>query len=105
MRRAAPLLALAGVLAGCGGGGGDPSEPGVVAVRDLRYRPATLTVDAGATVTWRFDDGNIPHDVKGDGFASPILRRREWSRTFDDPGTYDYLCSVHPYMRGKVVVR
>jgi plastocyanin len=34
-----------------------------------------------------------------------LLPGASFSRSFDKPGTYDYACSVHPYMMGKVLVR
>lgn len=112
MRPAAVLTvvaALVAVLAGCGSDGGSAeaaaSTPGTVVVRNLRYSPRTVTIDAGERVTWVFDDGSIPHDVKGDGFDSPTRTDGEWSRSFATPGTYDYRCSLHPYMKGTVEVR
>ena len=74
-------------------------------MKNLCYAPTAVTVDAGDTVTWVFDDGNIPHDVKGDGFKSPKQRDGEWSHTFADAGSYDYFCTLHPYMKGTVEVR
>jgi plastocyanin len=112
MRRFAPLAALAALVlvlaTGCGGGndGADAAtEPGTVVVKNLRYSPKTITIDAGDAVTWEFDDGRIPHDVKGDGFKSPTRSKGSWSHTFSTAGTYDYHCSLHPYMKGTVEVR
>lgn len=117
MRRSAVsvvLAALAAVLAtvvvaGCGGSGDGASAaaatPGTVVVKNLRYSPKAVTVDAGDTVTWKFDDGRIPHDVKADGFESPTQSKGTWTHTFTKAGTYDYHCSLHPYMKGTVEVR
>jgi plastocyanin len=113
MRPSALLVALPALavlaLAGCGGDDGGAvaaaSSPDTVIVRNLRYSPKTLTVDAGDAVTWSFDDGNIPHDVKGEGFKSPTKTDGTWSHTFATAGTYDYHCSLHPYMKGSVEVR
>jgi plastocyanin len=113
MRRlavSAVVAALAApVLAGCGGGGDGASAaaatPGTVVVKNLKYAPKTLTVDAGETVTWKFDDGRIPHDVKGDGWKSPTQSKGTWTHTFTKAGSYDYHCTLHPYMKGTVEVK
>jgi plastocyanin len=106
------VLAAAVVLAGCGGdGGGGPAAAtpvtGVteVSAKDNRFSPAAIQVPAGATVTWRFEDGFVPHDVRADGFSSGEPQRKgTFTHTFDQPGTYPYRCTVHDGMDGRVVV-
>jgi plastocyanin len=113
MRRPAVAVVLAAlaasVLAGCVGGGDDASAaaatPGTVVVKNLKYGPKTITVDAGERVTWKFADGRIPHDVKGDGWKSPTQSKGAWTHTFTEAGSYDYHCTLHPYMKGTVEVR
>ena len=95
--------------AGAGGGGGAAAAPvtGVteVAAKDNRFTPAAVQVPAGTEVTWRFEDGLVPHDVKADGFTSGDPQRRgTFTHTFDRPGTYPYRCTVHDGMTGRVVV-
>ena len=104
-------LAAALVLAGCGGdeGGGAEAAPvtGVteVAAKDNHFTPAAIQVPAGTEVTWRFEDGFVPHDVTGDGFASGDPQRKgTFAHTFTQPGTYPYHCTVHDGMTGRVVV-
>jgi plastocyanin len=83
---------------------GAPDDTVVIA--DMAFAPAELVVPAGMTVTWVWDDGTIPHDVTfDDGPASPLQETGTWSRTFDQPGTHPYICSIHPQMTGTVVVR
>ena len=109
---AAAALAAALVLAGCGGddgGGGAAATPvaGVaqVAAKDNRFSPGAIQVPAGTAVTWRFEDGFVPHDVEGDGFASGKPKRKgSFTHTFDRPGTYPYRCTLHDGMDGRVVV-
>jgi plastocyanin len=60
----------------------------------------------GQTVTWSNDDG-APHGLAyhdGAKGTDVLLPGASFSRTYDQPGTFDYLCAVHPYMTGKVIV-
>ena len=75
-----------------------------VVVEDMRYTPRVIEVPAGTTVTWTFADGDTPHDVKGDGFRSEVMRSGTFRHTFDTPGTYDYRCTLHSQMTGRVIV-
>ena len=75
-----------------------------VAITGFAFKPATLRVKAGSTVTWRNDDA-APHTATGRQFSSPQLRKGgAYRRKLTKPGTYTYLCALHPGMRGKVVV-
>jgi plastocyanin len=109
------VFALAGVLAlalgACGSGEASEAPPAAdsnagptVAIKDLAFTPATLTVPAGTTVTWVWRDGAIAHDVKGDGFQSKVQSAGTFSHRFADPGGYDYLCTLHPNMTGTIEV-
>lgn len=85
-----------------------PSGP-VVEVKNMAYTPATLTVAVGETVTWNFDDRGVTHDVVGVDDArsvlrSPLMQTGSFTHTFTEPGTYEYTCSLHPDMRGTIVV-
>jgi plastocyanin len=115
MGRRLVLVALAGLLAlalsACGSGEASEAPPAAadnggptVTIQDLAYTPATLTVGAGATVTWIWQDGAIAHDVKGDGFKSKVMAAGTFSHRFTQPGTYDYLCTLHPNMTGTIEV-
>jgi plastocyanin len=104
------LLAL--VLGACGSGkAAEPEAPppaaeGVptVTVQDLAYAPQALTVPAGATVTWAFQDGAVAHDVKGPGFQSKVMAEGTFRHRFTQPGTYDYRCTLHPNMTATIEV-
>jgi plastocyanin len=107
------LIALgAGTLllfAGCSDGTSADDTPAVtgateVVVKDMTYAPRVIEVPAGTSVTWRFEDGDTPHDVKGDGFKSEVMRSGTFTHTFATAGSYDYTCTLHPQMKGRVVV-
>ena len=70
------------------------------------YVPPEMTVSAGTTVIWTNDDATI-HTVtdKGGSFDSSIIApSASWENTFDTVGEFDYYCTFHPFMTGKVIV-
>jgi plastocyanin len=78
-----------------------------VEIRNYEFLPAVLTVPAGTTVTWTNRDDD-PHTVTASEnvFASPGLDADEtFSYTFSTPGTYPYVCKLHPQMTGTIIVR
>lgn len=106
-RRTTVLLSLAAVgLAACSSAVAD-DEPAVtddqVTVVDDAFGPVHVEVPTGGAVTWTWD-GERPHDVVGDAFDSGIQDAGTFTHTFTAPGTYDYRCSVHRGMAGRVTV-
>jgi plastocyanin len=102
---------LAFTLAACRTGSASdaadtPPVKGVSTVdaKDLRFQPPAIEVPTGTEVTWRFVDGAVPHNVKGDGFASGNQSRGTFSHRFERPGEYRYHCDLHAGMNGRVVV-
>lgn len=118
MRRGAPrrlaLLAVASLSmlgAACGdsdsdsdgGTAADDAEPGTVLVDDNVFRPETVEVGVGDTVTWDFVGATL-HNVTGDGFKSKNLKDGTFEHTFNSAGSYEYVCTLHPGMNGEVIV-
>jgi hypothetical protein len=63
-------------------------------------------VNAGDTIQWT-NDGSVPegHDVTGDGLDSGVLHSgASYSHTFNSSGTFSYICTIHPSMKGTVKV-
>ena len=78
-----------------------------IVMKNFDFAPMTLTVKAGTTVTWKNTDGE-PHTVTSDTglFRSGALDQDDtFTFKFDKPGTYKYVCSIHPKMTGTIVVR
>ena len=78
-----------------------------VSIVNFAFTPGEITIAPGETVTWTNDDG-APHGLEyqdGAKGVDPLLPGSSFTRRFDQPGTYEYNCSVHPYMTGRVVVR
>ncbi|NKE55545.1 copper-binding protein [Lentzea sp. PSKA42] len=80
------------------------AEPHQIPISQFAYQPASMTVRVGDVVTWTNQD-QAPHDVVAGTFRSPMLETgQSWSYTFTQPGTFDYICSVHPDMRARITV-
>lgn len=94
-------------MMGRGGGPqttGSATGEGAVRIVDFSFQPTTLTVTPGTVVTWTNDD-SAPHTATGDGFDTGMLNRGDAnSVTFETPGSYAYICTYHPSMKGTVVV-
>ena len=77
-----------------------------VDITNFAFTPANLSVKVGDTVTWTNHDEEPHTVVANDGsFHSPGLDANgTYSFTFTSPGSFDYICSTHPFMRGTVVV-
>ena len=83
------------------------SDQITVEIKEYDFVPRDLTVQVGATITWVNLD-NVPHDATdvGGEWGTEILNRGEnGTVVFDEPGTFDYYCRIHPDMKGKLVVR
>ena len=74
--------------------------------KSYRFDPKTIEIEAGQTVTWTNDD-NFTHTVQVDMQEDHKVGRGEsLSLTFDEPGTYQYVCTLHRQdMDGEVNVK
>jgi plastocyanin len=84
---------------------GTAAETHTVVLEDRRFRPSTLTIDRGESVTWVWRDGSTPHNVTAPGFASRTQTHGSFTVRFNRAGTFNYRCTIHEGMVGKVVVR
>jgi plastocyanin len=70
------------------------------------YNPTAVEVNSGTTVTWTNDDF-VAHTVTDieESFDSGFIQSGStWSYTFEKSGEWDYLCTLHPWMKGTVSV-
>ena len=103
LRRALGVL----VLVGAGARLASARDPVEVIVDNFTFAPTPLMVKAGATVTWVNHD-DIPHSI-----VCPMLKMKShpmdtdesFAFRFEQAGTYDYICGLHPHMHGQVVVQ
>jgi plastocyanin len=82
-------------------------DANIVIVKNFTFSPMMLTVEAGTIVSWKNLDG-APHTVvSADGtFRSHTLEQNgTFAFKFEKPGTYRYICSLHPRMMAAIIVR
>lgn len=75
-----------------------------VIIEDYKFQPAEITIKSGETVTWINKD-SVRHNATDGTFDTGLLGKdKSAQQQFDEAGTYDYYCTPHPYMKGKVIV-
>jgi plastocyanin len=76
-----------------------------VLIKDFKFQPDQITIQRGDTITWTHP-GPASHTVKFADTESPILKDGgTYSKTFDQAGTFSYICGIHPNMKGTVIVQ
>ena len=78
---------------------------------DRCYIPSLIVIEKGKQVTWVNEDSafhsitsgfyDTPTDLFDSGHLDPF---ESYTLTFDETGTYDYFCTLHPWMKGQVIV-
>ena len=104
-------------MAACGGGGGggsdSPAAPAAgsraggttIEMVDLKFRPRSVTIERGETVTF-VNRGKVTHNAKGKDFFSRVVQPGgSYRHRFDEAGTFEYVCTFHPGMDGTLRVR
>jgi plastocyanin len=83
------------------------SSQNSVSIQNYAFNPSTLTIQKAANVTWRNYD-SVQHTVVSDSsaFSSPLLNTRAtYTYQFNNSGSFPYYCSIHPYMKGTIIVK
>lgn len=115
-RLAGLLVAVMLAIAACGNGEGSDTTTtsgdgdgaaNEVVMEGIAFQPGEITVEAGTEVTWTNQD-SVSHTTTSDDelWDSGTLSSDEsFSFTFDEPGTYSYICTIHPArMQATVIV-
>ncbi len=80
-------------------------EKNTVLIQSYTFQPAEITIQKGETVTWINQD-SVDHTVTGTSFDSGLLSKgKVFKQTLNETGTFDYHCTSHPSMKGKVIVK
>jgi len=98
------LLGIRGEIASAGGTA-QASRTATVDIVNFAYRPATLTIAAGSKVVFS-NTSSRPHTAtrKGSFSTGRIKAGKSASIGFNQKGTFRYHCTIHPFMRGRIVV-
>jgi plastocyanin len=81
-----------------------PASDSQVTMKNFAFQPGTVTIAKGGTVTWTNQD-SAPHTVSFAGQSSSTIGAGQtYTKSFSDAGTYDYICNIHPSMKGQVIV-
>ena len=86
------------------------SRPGCD-VEDICYIPSTIVVEKGKSITWINEDSSF-HSVTSGFYGEPtglfdsgyLDPYQSYTLSFDEFGTYDYFCTLHPWMKAQVIV-
>ena len=127
----AALVGVGGLLGACGTASSDESpirtesgatsSPGAVTIKTFAFSPDPVTVEAGTTVTWTnedqilhtvtsgvrtYDAQGMTKDITKSGLFDLQLQDQKstGSFTFKDPGTFPYICTIHPGMDAQIIV-
>ncbi|MGB8492621.1 MAG: cupredoxin family copper-binding protein [Bacteroidales bacterium] len=100
---------IAMILSGCSKSSSSNTGPGTneVFIQGYAYNPSSLTVPVNTTVTWINKDP-VAHTVTSDtGLfdSGSIASGASYTHQFTAAGTYNYHCTIHPYMTGKIIVQ
>ena len=104
----AVLLAASLLLFGCASQP-PPEENGgntvTVTIKDFAFSPGTVTIHKGDTVKWVNKEAAV-HTISALGFSSPSLRQdATYEHTFNEAGSFNYVCGIPPFMAGRVIAQ
>lgn len=85
---------------------GCTSNTNTVTIQNMSFNPSTLNVQVGTTVTWINKDSTTHHVVSDSGVfdSGDLSTGMSYNYTFNQTGSYPYHCSIHPSMKGTIVV-
>ena len=98
------VIAIALVVAACGGTKSVPAQTYQVEIRGMQFAPASMRVHRGDTIVFTNKD-LVPHTATAAGWfdSGPLQPGQSWHYVVTDSVDYDYGCTMHPTMHGKLL--
>lgn len=76
-----------------------------IAIANFSFDPASLNIKKGDTVIWTNNDP-MAHQIAGSDFSGPAMNKgQSYTFIFNNAGTFDYYCTIHPSMKGSITVQ
>lgn len=76
----------------------------IISIKNFQFNPTSITIKSGTTIRWINED-SASHTIKSNDFNSEkLVTGKEFEFVFSKPGTYDYICGLHPSMKGRIIV-
>ena len=83
----------------------EAAETQVITIENMQFSPAELTVKRGTRIVWKNQD-MFPHTATAKAFDSgSIDPNASWTYVAREPGDYPYVCTFHPTMKARLIVR
>lgn len=76
-----------------------------ISIANFAFSPASLNINKGDTVVWTNND-SVPHQISGNSLNGQVMNKGQtYSFTFNDTGTFNYHCAIHPSMTASITVQ
>ena len=83
-----------------------PIATNSIEIKNMSFNPNNISVASGSVITVTNNDSTNHTITANDGsFNHPVSAGQSVTFTIDNPGTYDYHCSIHTYMTGTILVQ
>src|SRR5262245_26582191 len=111
--RHAMFVVMFGVAAGCSSDSTGPSNTQTIHMQSAAFSPANVTIQSGSSVTW-VNDTATPHNITPNNPAQagvwaaqniPAQVGASFTNRFTTAGTFDYHCTIHAGMTGRIIVQ
>ena len=77
----------------------------IVSIDNFKFSPDSITIKIGDAIEWKNND-SVKHTIVFDTFESPAINKGDsYKHIFDTAGVFNYICGIHPSMKGKVEVK